>query len=152
VLETLAFIFSDPLAEIAIKAATVLASGWALLSVYGFKRRIRDALALDSHLTGIQTQRLALNDILNFRPLDGVKGARASSEMRAHLLELKATVSWLEFSLLGDVKAVIKYCDACSDPKQAKKAALENLYAQASGIEARVTQMQQSLRIKNAGR
>ena len=151
-LETLATFFSGPWVDAAIKAVPVLASAWALLSVYGFKNRIRCALALESHLLGIQTQRLALNDILNSQPLNGLKAATTSSAMRAHLLELKSTVSWLNFSLLGDVKIVIECCDACSEPTQAKKKVLENLLAKVSGLEERVIQMQQSLRIKNAGR
>lgn len=151
-METLASLLASSWVEAATKAFPVLASGWALLSVYGFKRRISDALALDSHLEGIQTQRLALNEILNVQPLNGLNAATTSNKMRAHLLELKSTVSWINFSLLGDVKVVIECCDSCSDPKQAKKPALETLLAKASGVEARVTQMQQSLRIKNAGR
>lgn len=151
-MDTIAAVLASPLIEVAIKVAPVLASGWALLSVYGFKTRIRDALALDSHLEGINAQRLALNEILNSKPLNGLKAATTSNTMRAHLLGLKSTVSWLNFSLRGDVKIVIKCCEDCSNPKQAKKPPLENLLAKVTGLEARVIQMQQSLRIKNAGR
>ena len=152
VLETLASVLVSPLVEAAIKAVPVLVSGWALLSVYGFKARIREELALNSHLEGIKMQRLALNEILNTQPLNGLKAATSSSEMRAYLIELKSTVSWFNRSLRGDVNLVIECCDACLGPRQAKKATLEKLLAKASGVEARVTQMQQSLRIKNAGR